>query len=98
MEEGMSSAIDRLLNCNGNPVEFFQLVTAARDELKSLHETLDHNKYELHALRDALVEIRNYCESQMGEWASKEPPTMPAEIEVLWDIIEVIKEVDEVKL
>ena len=45
--------------------------------------------HEGNVLRAALTEIKEYAESQMGEWSSVQPPYLPAEMEVLYDIIEM---------
>ena len=40
-------------------------------------------------LLSTLLEIQNYAESQMGEWSCVQPPYLPADMEVLYDIIKM---------
>ena len=40
-------------------------------------------------LKQKLEEIRLFADSQMGEWSSVQPPYLPADMEVLFDIREM---------
>ena len=46
------NAIERLLSCKGNPVEFFELVEAARAEVDALRAKTANDAFVIHALRD----------------------------------------------
>lgn len=43
--------------------------------------------HEINILRAALNDIRSIAASGMGEWSSVQPPYLPAEMEVLHDIV-----------
>jgi len=45
------NAIERLLSCKGNPVEFFELVEAARAEVDALRAKTANDAFVIHALR-----------------------------------------------
>ena len=46
------NAIERLLSCKGNPVEFFELVEAAKAEVEKLRAQTVNDAFVIHALRD----------------------------------------------
>lgn len=43
--------------------------------------------HEVNVLRAALDEVRSMAENGMGEWSSVQPPYLPADMEVLHDIV-----------
>ncbi len=44
---------------------------------------------ESNVLRDALTEIKEYAETQMGEWSGVVPPYLPENMEPFYKIIEM---------
>lgn len=59
------------------------------NSLVLLQDKLAAQEAENKKLKKALGEIKDYAESQMGEWSCVQPPYLPAEMEVLYDIIEM---------
>lgn len=50
-------------------------------------ESIRNLVHERNVLRAAIDEIRSMAEAGMGEWVSVQPPYLPADMEVLYDIV-----------
>jgi hypothetical protein len=59
------------------------------NSLSLLQDKLAAQEAENKKLKKALGEIKDYAESQMGEWSAVQPPYLPEDKEVLYDIIEM---------
>jgi len=75
------NAIERLLSCKGNPVEFFELVEAARAEVDALRAKTANDAFVIHALRGVESErdsLKAILKELVGS-AQIVPPTFPVE-------------------
>lgn len=54
-----------------------------------LQDKLSAAEAENKQLKKAIAEISDYALSQMGEWSCVQPPYLPADMEVLHDIVEM---------
>jgi len=75
------NAIDSLLKCKGNPVEFFELVDAAKAEVEKLRAQTADDAFVIHALRGVESErdaLKAILKELVGS-AQIVPPTFPVE-------------------
>jgi len=57
-----------------------------------LQDKLAESEAEIEKLKKKIEKIEEYSISQMGQWSCVVPPHLPADMEVLYDIIQMCQE------